>query len=657
MAMTIQVDFKALSHDELLRKLTHTDPTALLMALVEMTGDLGLLNECRAYITGPTSTDANFPAPVVDRIRRRMATVLTDSNASLPDIPAKDEVFDALADAVAGREMAGHEKRVIQKEMGLLSDAFIDWSSVRPESANDFSVIIIGAGMSGIATAIHLKRMGIPFHIYDSNDEAGGTWAVNTYPGCGVDIASHYFSFSFARRQDWNRYYAKQPEILAYIQECVSTFGLDEHITFGVRVDSASYDESTAEWVLETVSGARVQTIRTNVLVSGIGQLSVPAVPDLHSRETFRGKAFHSAEWDHTADLTGKKVVLVGNGASGNQIGPAIAPIVDTLTVLQRSPQWVVGVPGYLEDVPEDEKWVLGNVPAYERWFRARTMLSMNDIMRPAALVDRTWDNADGTISQANQELRERLLRYISDELGERTDLLDALIPAFPPLMKRMLRDNGWVRMFRRENVQLVNARAMEFTESGVIDGEGREHEADIVVFATGFKAARMLSSVDFVGKGGLTIRDVWGDEDPRAYLGIAVPDFPNLFVLYGPNTNVGVGGSIFFQAEAQSAYIATIVRDMIERGIGSVEIKRDVFDDYNARMDAELKKMIWSVPTGSTWYRNSKGRVTANMPWTSADYWQMTSEASLETYEVGQCTTGLPSILLTEAVSDAAHS
>ncbi|MGY3317341.1 flavin-containing monooxygenase [Arthrobacter sp. TE12232] len=655
--MTIQANFKAMSHDELLRKLSHTDPTALLLALVEMTGDVTLLHECRAYITGPTSADAKFPDQVLNRLRERMASVLTETGGAHPDAPASGEVFDSLADTVAGREMAGHEKRVILKEMGLLSDAFVDWSSVRPESADDFSVTIIGAGMSGIATAIHLKRMGIPFHIYDSNDEAGGTWAVNTYPGCGVDIASHYFSFSFARRQDWNRYYAKQPEILAYIQECVRIFGLEEHISFGVRIGSASYDETTAEWVLETITGARTQTIRTNVLVSGIGQLSVPAVPDLPGRGNFRGKAFHSAEWDHSADLTGKKVVLVGNGASANQIGPAIAPLVDTLTVLQRSPQWVVGVPGYLEDVPEFEKWVLGNVPAYERWFRARTMLSMNDVMRPAALVDPAWDHPDGTISQANQALRERLLRYISDELGERQDLLEALVPTFPPLMKRMLRDNGWVRMFRRQNVELVNARALEFTETGVIDGDGRAHDADIVVFATGFKAARMLSSVDFAGKGGVTIRDVWGDEDPRAYLGITVPDFPNLFVLYGPNTNVGVGGSIFFQAEAQSGYIATIIRDMIERGITSAEVKREVFEDYNARMDAELEKMIWTVPTGSTWYRNSKGRVTANMPWTSADYWQMTSEASLESYDVEPSPIGLPVPASEAAQTNAAHA
>lgn len=655
--MTIQANFKAMSHDELLRKLSHTDPTALLLALVEMTGDLALLHECRAYITGPTAADAQFPDHVLNRLRERMASILTETGGAQPDAPATGEVFDSLANTVAGREMADHEKRVILKEMGLLGDAFVDWSSVRPESADGFSVTIIGAGMSGIATAIHLKRMGIPFHIYDSNNESGGTWAVNTYPGCGVDIASHYFSFSFARRQDWNRYYAKQPEILAYIQECVRMFGLEEHITFGVRVDSATFDESTAEWVLETVAGNTPQTIRTNVLVSGIGQLSVPAVPDLPGREAFRGKAFHSAEWDHSADLAGKKVVLVGNGASANQIGPAIAPIVEKLTVLQRSPQWVVGVPGYLEDVPEDEKWVLGNVPAYERWFRARTMLSMNDVMRPAALVDPTWDNPDGTISRANQALRDRLLKYISDELGERQDLLGTLVPSFPPLMKRMLRDNGWVRMFQRENVELVNSRALEFTETGVIDGDGQEHEADIVVFATGFKAARMLSSVDFAGKGGVTIREVWGEEDPRAYLGITVPDFPNLFVLYGPNTNVGVGGSIFFQAEAQSGYIATIVRDMIERGISSAEVRRDVFEDYNARMDAELEKMIWSVPTGSTWYRNSKGRVTANMPWTSADYWQMTSEASLETYEVQPSVTGLRPVPFAEEATNAAHA
>jgi 4-hydroxyacetophenone monooxygenase len=654
--MTIKTNFSSLSHGELLNKLSLTEPAALLLALVEMTGDTELLKEYRPYITGPTNADVKFPPEKLSLLHQRMAEHLKTSSAS-DGIVDNQDLIGVLADTVSGRMMTENEKDLVRKEMGLLNSAHVDWNSERPELADSFSVAIIGAGMSGIATAIHLKRMGIPFRIYDSNPEAGGTWLVNTYPGCGVDIASHYFSFSFARKTDWKRYYAKQPEILAYIQECVRTFGLDDHITYGAHVNSATYDEAEAEWVLDMSASNHRQTVRSKVLVSGLGQLSVPSVPALPGREKFTGKAFHSADWDHGVDYVGKKVILVGNGASGNQIGPAIAPEVKQLTVLQRSPQWVVGVPGYLEEVPEDVKWVLRNIPAYERWFRVRTMVSMNDIMRPAALVDHEWTAEDGTISQANQALRDRLVNYMTEELGSHQDLLVDLIPSFPPLMKRMLRDNGWIRMFRRENVELVNSRAVEFSETGIIDGEGREHEADVVVFATGFKAARMLSSVDFTGKAGITIRDSWGDEDPRAYLGMTVPDFPNLFVLYGPNTNVGVGGSIFFQAEAQSGYVATMIRDMIENSLDSIEVRRDVFEDYNARMDVELDRMIWSLPTGSTWYRNSKGRVTANMPWTSPDYWQMTRQASLRDYESVPLASDLYEVPPTgSAKQDAAH-
>ncbi|MFC9935932.1 flavin-containing monooxygenase [Glutamicibacter sp. NPDC127525] len=652
--MTIKTNFSSLSHGELLNKLTLTDPAALLLALVEMTGDMDLLVDYKPYITGPTNVDVKIPQEKLKRLHQLMAEHLMNSGISEDSVGSED-VIRVLADTVSGRMMSESEKDLVLKEMGVLASAHIDWNSDRPELADSFSVTIIGAGMSGIATAIHLKRMGIPFKIYDSNPEAGGTWLVNTYPGCGVDIASHYFSFSFARKTDWKRYYAKQPEILAYLQECVRTFGLEEHITYGARVNSATYDEAESEWVLDLSAENRRQTVRSKILVSGLGQLSVPSVPDLPGRDKFTGKAFHSADWDHTADYAGKKVILVGNGASGNQIGPAIAPEVAQLTVLQRSPQWVVGVPGYLEEVPEDVQWALQNIPAYERWFRVRTMVSMNDIMRPSALVDHEWKAEDGTISQANQELRDRLVKYMTEELGSRQDLLSDLIPSFPPLMKRMLRDNGWIRMFRRENVELVNSRAVEFSENGIVDGEGRVHEADVVVFATGFKAARMLSSVDFTGKSGVTIRDSWGEEDPRAYLGMTVPDFPNLFVLYGPNTNVGVGGSIFFQAEAQSGYVATMIRDMIENNLNSIEVRSDVFENYNARMDKELDRMIWSLPTGSTWYRNSKGRVTANMPWTSPDYWQMTREASLDDYVIAPLSAVLDEVRTTGNVKQDA--
>ncbi|MFR9803790.1 flavin-containing monooxygenase [Pseudonocardia sp. RS010] len=633
--MVVKSELRSLSRHEIRRKLEAADTATLLLALVEMTGDTTLLARWGRHIEGPTPETSTFPAAIAEEIRDRVTAVLTSSAAPASD-PLQDPlVFHRLADTVAGRPVTETERDLVLKEMGLLEEAFVDWRSGRPSRADTFPVVIIGAGLSAIAIAIHLKRMAIPFTILDRNTDVGGTWLVNTYPGCGVDIASHYFSYSFARNPGWTRYYAKQPEILAYVRDCVQEFGLTEHLQLGTTVHSAVFDEDSAQWVLRVAAGGEVRTVRARAVVSGVGSLSVPSVPALEGQERFAGKAFHSAEWDPEVDLAGKRVVLVGNGASANQIGPAIAPHVSSLTVLQRSPQWINGVAGYHSNVPMDERWVLANIPAYERWFRVRTMMSMNDIMRPAALVDPDWDGPEGTINAANQKLRERLVRYMSDELGEKQELLAQLLPSYPPMMKRMLRDNGWCRMFRRANTELVTGAAAAFTERGLVDEHGVEHEADVVIFATGFRTARQLSSFEVVGRDGVTLRDAWGEEDPRAYLGIVVPQFPNMFILYGPNTNVGVGGSIFFQAEAQSGFIARMIRDMIERDVATAEVRQDVFEDYNSRMDAELEKLIWSLPVGSTWYRNSKGRVTANMPWTSTDYWDMTRTASMDVFDV----------------------
>jgi 4-hydroxyacetophenone monooxygenase len=521
---------------------------------------------------------------------------------------------------------------LLLKEMGLARTV----PGGRLVDGHDFRVIIIGAGLSGIAMAIRLKRMGIPFVVYEKNGSVGGTWLVNTYPGCGVDIASHFFSYSFDRNPDWDHYYSKQPEVLSYLQRCVAKHGLEPYLHLGTEVTSAVFDESSSMWIVRTSGpSGTVNEVSAHVVVTAVGQLSVPKTPKFPGLENFEGATFHSANWNHSVDIVGKRVVLIGGGASANQIGPAIAPVVGSLTIMQRSPHWMMGVPRYHASVPGEEKWVLAHVPAYARWFRARTLLAMNDVMRPAVLIDPEWDGPEGTINAVSETIRAQLITYISEELGDRGDLMELVVPHYPPFLKRMLRDNGWYRMLRRNNVNLFASGVRQFVSDGVIDEQGTKHVADVVVFATGFQAANMLTSATFVGRNGRSIREAWGDDDPRAYLGISVPEFPNLFVLYGPNTNIGTGGSIFFQAECQTDYISKLITSMVERGLKSVEVKREVFEHYNMRLDARLSEMVWTLPSGDTWYRNKHGRVTSNMPWTSFEYWQLTGVPDLDHYAV----------------------
>lgn len=261
-------------------------------------------------------------------------------------------------------------------------------------------------------------------------------------------------------------------------------------------------------------------------------------------------------------------------------------------------------------------------------------MLSQNDNLRPAAEVDPDWTSDDGSISAENARLWDELTQYIKDELGDRQDLLPMALPDYPPFTKRMLRDNGWYRMMRRDNVDVVPGSDISFTRNGLVDGNGDEHVVDLVVFATGFDASRALGSLQIEGRGGYTIRDVWGDDDPRAHLGITVPGFPNMFVMYGPNTNIGTGGSIILQAETWSRYAAEAIVKMTEADAVEIECKAHAMNEYNRAMDARLAEMIWSVSKGSTWYRNSSGRVVSNMPWATPEYWNLTRQVKLDDFD-----------------------
>ncbi|MDO8770081.1 MAG: alpha/beta fold hydrolase [Burkholderiaceae bacterium] len=618
-------------------ELQTADTATLLLCLTELTHDTSHLDRWGLRIKGPTPELTEFSEEDKADIRKAYCEAASraqgqaDTGYRFDDAALNDRLFAAAA----GRALPTEEQQLVLKEMGLSREIHVEWPEHPPVTPVTREVAIVGAGLSGMAMGIRLKRMGIPFTIFERNPEIGGTWWLNNYPGCGVDIASHYFSYSFAPKPDWSHYYSLQGEVLEYLRDTANEYGLREHIRFGTSIHSARYSEDTSCWDLEIDTPAGRVEKSVDVLVTAVGHLSLPKIPQFPGLDEFKGKYCHSAEWDHGIALDGKRVVLVGGGASANQIGPAIAGRVKQLTVLQRSAHWMTSVPRYHGLVTEDEKRALASIPAYARWFRARTLLSMNDFMRPAALIDPNWKGPEGTINAFNERMRNNLTAYIHKELDGRDDLIATLTPKYPPFLKRMLRDNGWYAMMMRDNVELVPDGIERFVSNGLITKSGRFIEADVVVFATGFAASDMLTTVDVEGLQGRRIREVWADENPRAHLGMSVPGFPNMFVLYGPNTNIGTGGSIFFQAEVQTAYIAQMVRNMIGQKIGSVEVRQDVHDDYNERLDARLGQMVWTLPSGDTWYRNKHGRVTSNMPWTSLEYWLMCRHPNLQDFHV----------------------
>ena len=501
------------------------------------------------------------------------------------------------------------------------------------EGAGDLAVAIIGAGVSGIAAAVELQAIGIRPVIFEKNPDVGGTWFDNHYPGCGVDTPSHVYSFSFHQHR-WSTYFGKRDEVFSYMQDVARSTGVVDLVEFETEVVSAVYDEAAQLWRLEVrTADGRTHQHEANVVITAVGQLNRPSIPKIPGAETFTGPQFHSAQWPEGYDVTGLRVGIIGSGASSMQIVPAVADSVEHLSIFQRSPQWAAPSDIYYSKVPDDVQWLLDRVPNYHLWYRLRLFWLINDRLYPSLRIDPDWEHPERSVNAINEGHRRALTRYIESELADRPDLLERSLPTYPPFGKRMLIDNGWFKALKKPGVDLITDGVASITPSGVVTTAGETVELDVIVYATGFEAKRMLYPLDVQGRGGVTIRERWGDEDARAYLGMTTPDFPNLFIMFGPNINLGHGGSYMFAGETQARYITQVCAELARRGGGALEVRKDVHDEYNDAIDAEHAHMIWSHRGMDTWYRNAAGRIVTNSPWRVVDYWSKTRVLDLEDY------------------------
>ncbi|MFM2280422.1 MAG: hypothetical protein RLZZ444_2653, partial [Pseudomonadota bacterium] len=494
-------------------------------------------------------------------------------------------------------------------------------------------VLVIGAGVSGICAGWNLKRLGVDFRILEKNDDFGGTWYENRYPGAGVDTPNHIYTFSFAKN-DWSRYFALQGELLDYFRGVADQIGLRPHTEFGVRVTAARWDAKASQWVV-SVTGAdgKAREERADILLSAVGILNLPQITEITGAETFTGVATHTATWPEGLDVTGKRVALVGNGASGMQVAPAIAAKVKSLTIFARSKQWAAPFPQFGKVVPDPVRYLLQTVPLYHEWYRIRQFWTFNDRIHASLQKDPDWPEPKLSLNAINDRHRQHFTDYVKAELDDRQDLLDLVLPNFPPYGKRILLDNGWYRTLRRPNVTLVPQRLAKIEGSTLIAGDGTRVEADVLVFATGFKAAEMQSSYSITGKDGQQLRDVWEGDNPRAYIGSTVPGFPNFFTILGPNVGLGHGGSMIKAIELQTSYIFSVIARMVEAGARSVEVREETYEDYNRRIDEAHGRMVWTHEGTENWYRNSRGRVVAISPWRNDDFWRMTRDADPADY------------------------
>jgi len=618
--------FETAVRDEaaLMAALADADIAPLLMVLAQLSGDLSILDEVAPHIHGAWSFMETVPEDLKDKVRNRLVAVLKDYAATgrtpPDDLPA--DTLQRMMSAGVGQTVPADYIPLLLEETRLGSE---DARAVRwrrdAVSVGDFKVVIIGAGFSGLCAGIRLQELGIPFQILEKNQDVGGTWLENFYPGCAVDTPNHFYSYSFNPNEQWTRHFSRRDEILAYIGSTADKYDVRRHIRFGVEVTSADFDEASARWHLTVGDGI----IEANAVISAVGQLNRPSIPPIAGIDRFGGPLFHTSRWDSSVDLKGKRVAIVGTGASAMQTGPTIASDVDKLLVFQRTRHWVASNPNYHKDVSAGNKWAIQHIPYFAKWMRFQLFWAGSDGFHASLKMDPNWTQPDSSLNAANHKMREMMIDYIRTELEGDEDLLAKVVPPYPPYGKRMLRDNHWYRMLKRPNVDLITDSIDHIEEGSIVTSDGVVHPVDVIIMATGFHASKMLWPMEIKGRGGQTIRGAWGDDDPRAYLGITVPAFPNLFLIYGPNTNLAHGGSIIFHTECQVRYIAEALRDMIENRHATLEVRANVHDAYNKRLDEVCSTMVWAHPGVTSWYKNKHNRVTVTSPWTLLDYWKLT--------------------------------
>jgi 4-hydroxyacetophenone monooxygenase len=621
--------------DELRRALEDAFLPALLPALAQATGDRALLREGLL----PTALAPGAPQGGMTEEQQQIAKDLSlDALRTLRDGHANGTTDGADVLAIV-KWMTGD--KATEDYIPLLLEELAPADSDpraptwRMPAGLAFKVAIVGAGMSGILAGIRLKQAGVPFVIIEKNADVGGTWFENTYPGARVDVGSAFYSYSFAQKNDWPKFFSPQGTLLDYFRDVVDRYGIREHIRFETEVLDATFDEASAQWKLRLrTAGGAEETLEAQALVSATGQLNRPNIPDIAGRETFAGPSFHSARWDHGVDLKGKRVAVIGNGASAAQFIPAIAPDAAELYVFQRTPNWFVPVPTYHDDVPEGLRWLFQNVPHYAHWYRFWMFWMTTEGLLPAAIVDDNWPNPERSVGPENEMLRMLLTGYIQAQFADRPDLLEKVVPGYPPAAKRMILDNGiWADTLKRDNVHLVTEPIERITPQGVVTTDGIARDVDVIIYGTGFQASRFMTPMKVVGRHGIDINDQW-QGDARAYMGVVVPNFPNFFMLYGPNTNIVVNGSIIYFSECEVQYVMGCLRMLFDGENRAFDCRQDVHDAYNRRIDEANRKRAWGASGVNSWYKNEFGRVSQNWPFNAIEYWQQTREPDRADFE-----------------------
>jgi 4-hydroxyacetophenone monooxygenase len=601
---------------------------ALRLALIQATGDKDLekIEVRKTEIRYGWLYDYVIGEEDSELVRKKAVEYLLQGPQDHPGRPSKKEAF-RLMDLFSDVPLSQMPEEFFEYEEGYEELGIEDhprdvkWNGPRPspETLKQWKVVIIGAGISGIAAGILLKKLGIPFEIIERQAGVGGTWLLNTYPEARVDTLSYLFQYKFVKNYKWTEYFASREETQKYLSYVANEYGIMENFRFNREVVATQWDEAKARWhiTIQHKDGTE-EKLESNAIISASGLFSTPNLPDIPGLKDFKGAVFHTAQWDHTVDYRNKRVAVIGTGSSGTQVTPGLAPYVSHLSVYQRTSNWIVKIEGYRDTVSDHMRWLCDNLPYYWNWFCFASYFRSLHIAE-CQYYDAEWQAKGGLINRRNDGLRRALTEFMEDKFRDYPQILEKIRPRHAPLVRRLVVDNGFYDVLKRDNVSLVTENIDRITENCIRTVDGTEREFDIIVLAGGFKTSQYLWPVNYIGREGMTLEKAWAKDGARSYLGETMPYYPNLFMMYGPNHQPR-GGSLYSCGELWARYAVACVAGMIERGVSSMEVKQDVFDSYQEKLDKANERIIWEMKDAG-YYVNEHGRQAVNMPWTTAQY------------------------------------
>ena len=596
----------------------------LLMVYVHLTHDESMLETFQIHIHPPyTNPDYQIPQDCIDDLHEKLVHVLTTPGVAKAGDPPV-ELMKKMMSVGVGEPVEDEFVPMVIEQAGFKRSPARKDNAARIPPPPGFKVLVIGAGLTGILAGIELERAGYDHVIIEKNEEVGGTWWKNRYPGVGVDTPSHFYSYSFEISPEWNHYHPHGADMREYFRAVADKYDVRRNIRFKTVVHSLIFDDDAGVWnvTIEDLNTGQREVIEANAVFNAFGTTDRWNLPEIPGIEGYKGIITHSADYDENIVLKGKKVAVIGTGASSAQIVSTIAQEVDELVVFMRTKHWMINNPEVTAEVPEPVKWALRHIPAYKEWFRFRVFWFAADGLYPHVVKDPSYPEDGISVSALNEGMRQYALSHMHHKLADRPDLVEKLTPDFPIFSKRVVMDAGWYDALLQPHSTLEIAGIAEILPNGIRTNDGKVYELDVIICATGFNASSLVQDLKIKGRDGHDLAVDWADEEERAYLGTTIPGYPNYFLSTGPNAGPNHAGGVNIVSESQVHYMIECLDHMIAAGGRTIEVTDEAFIRHNQRIDDQMKHMIWTHPKSKSYYQNSKGRPVGPWPFRLVDMW-----------------------------------